>query len=176
MKKNIIFLVFIFFLSCKSIDSQIVSQGNIDNAIMNSIIDFKKTKLFKTGAVFSVLENNEEEFYKITIISKGKNKYLYSKQKKAKENKLPSRYYETDNKLFIWWDENHEVTDKNIEILNKYDMLVDDEGGNVWFLESSSDDSKKGATYFICKNDLKNYKRVISSTSSSTLPNLKCNK
>lgn len=176
--KHYSILAFVLMLSnfsCSSYKGQLISKGNSEDAIQNAIIDFSSTSLFKKGKVFNLYYKslNDNHHY-IMIIESFENKYLYSKGKKIEENKLPSRCLEYENKLFIWWDDNYIINAENFNKLDKYHMLKDDDGGWLMFTDQIIDDKKKGVNYFICKNNLKIYKRVITSKGVITTPKIKC--
>lgn len=163
-------------LSCNPVKSQSTSLTIFDEAIAMAINDFSKTKAFKKGRVFDISykEINENLIF-VSILEIEKNKYLYSITKPIEENILPSRYIEKDNKLFIWWDDNRKIDQEMFNILKKYNMLKDDEGGWIVFLDYSMDDKKKATTYYFCKKNLKEFKRIITNISNDNLPKLKCN-
>lgn len=175
MKYYSILICLFFNLSCSSYKEQLVSNGTYEEAIQNAIIDFSNTSLFKKGKVFKLhYRSLNDDFHHIMIIEGFENKYLYSKEKKIEENKLPSKCLELNNKLFIWWDDNYIINEEVFLKLEKYNMLKDDEGGWVSVLDPIIDDQKKGADYFICKNNLKIYKRVITNVGTVSVPNLRC--
>lgn len=60
------------------------------------------------------------------------------------------------------------------DILKKYNMLKDDEGGWITFLDYTMNDKKKATTYYFCKNNLKEFKRIITNISDINLPKLNC--
>lgn len=177
MKCYLLCMVVFFQLSlgCNSYKKQIKSNGDYEDAIHNAVIDFSNTSLFKKGLVFKVYhETIDDELYYIRIIEDFENKYLYSKSKEIEDNKLPSRFYEIENKLFIWWDDNYSINEKTFRLLEKYGMLKDDEGGWVMFLNQIIDEKKKGAIYYFCKNDLRIYKRIITNLGVIPKPEVKC--
>lgn len=175
-KKLIILFTFsISFINCSTVRSQLKSDGNQDVAIQNAIIDFEKTRLYKDGIVFKVNKKNlDENLIFVEIIEGEENKYLYSMSKPITDNILPSRYFEKNGKLFIWWDDQYKINQEMFDVLKKYNMLKDDEGGWISILDPISDDNKKGAEYFFCKNDLTIYKRFITNVGRTPTPNLKC--
>ncbi|MEZ0007099.1 hypothetical protein ABH942_002477 [Flavobacterium sp. 28YEA47A] len=174
---SILIFTSLFFGGCNSYKTSLISYGNYEDAIQNTIIDFSNTSLFEKGKVFKLhFESLNNDLYHIMIIESFDNKYLYSKEKKIEENKLPSRCFELNNKLFIWWDDNYTIDKEVFSKLEKYSMLEDDKGGWITFLESSIDDKKKGVDYFICKNNLKIYKRIITRIGNIPIPVLECNK
>ena len=90
---------------------------------------------------------------------------------------LPSRYIIKDGKLFYWFDDSYPLTQGMLDLLWKYNLLQDDDGGLIIFLDNPINDSKKGADYYFCKNDLSKYKRVVTNIGLGYYkpPKLKCN-
>lgn len=174
-KLIILFTISVSFINCNTVKSQLKSDENQDLPIQIAIIDFEETRLYKLGKVFKVNKKDlNENLILVDIIEDEENKYLYSLSKPIEDNILPSRYFEKNGKLFIWWDNQYKINQEMFEVLKKYDMLKDDEGGWISILDPISDDSKKGAEYFFCKNDLKIYKRFITNISTTPPPRLKC--
>lgn len=172
--KYFFLLVFMFF-GCDSLKGQIQSDDIIEIAIQNAISDFSNTKIYNRGRVFKIIiESSDDCIIRIDIGEDEENKYLYSTSKPAGENILPSRYKEKDNKLFIWWDDNQKVNQAMFDILKKYDMLKDDEGGWINYIDAVMDDRKKGVNYFFCKRNLKEYKRIITNIGNIKYPKLNC--
>ncbi len=163
-------------LFCNKINSQNTGLLSLDYEVINFVInDFSKTKAFKKGKVFSVSykEINNNIIF-ISILEIEENKFLYSISKPIEKNNLPSGYIEKNNKLFIWWDVNKLVNEDVFNVLKKYNMLKDDEGGWITFLDYSMDDKKKATTYYFCKNNLKIFKRIITNLIQVNVPKLKC--
>ena len=108
----------------------------------------------------------------VTVEISANNNYQFYYSEETKEN-LPSRYVIIANKLFYWWDNDYPVTEEIIAVLWKYNLLQKD----LLIPEFSTNDSKKGADYYFCKNDLSNYKRVITNKGMGyyKVPSLKCN-
>lgn len=183
MKNTLIkYFILVFFSlaflnnSCKS-SHKTREFGNLHDAIIRSIDDFKSQRgtLFKSDSVFFIINEEDTDYFRITIIGDDEDKYLYSPAKNPQENRIPNNYLEFNNKLFIWYDSNREITKQTIEIYKKFDLLIDDEEGSIKFLDNDIlDDKKKGTTYFFCKNDLSKFKKIISSFSRKYKVQLKC--
>lgn len=171
----LLFLIFFFLLfSCKTVPLK--KHGNVNDAILNSINDFrtKNKNLFKKDSVYHIVADEEYEFYRIIIIGSS-TKHLYNPKIELSENKLPSGVYEIDDKLFIWYDSTKVINSAKVELLKKYNVLVDNEGGTTFFLDDVMDDSKRGVTYYICKNKLSNFKKRVSNFVPRSNRFLKCN-
>jgi hypothetical protein len=173
----IYFSCFIVLIGCKS--AQLPNKsGNINDAIVNSIIDFNNgnKKLLKTHTIYHVMHNTYDDYYQLVIIGT-QNKFLYNPDKIKIESELPSNYYEIENKLFYWYDDTKTIDEKTIKIYLKYDLLVDNQNGTIGYLDDFIlDETLKGGFYFICKNDLTNYQKKISNSGKDLHSNLNCNK
>lgn len=170
----IVLICSLFIIGCKS--SSIIIEGNLKDAILKSVNDFdlKYKKTIDKKKVFSVFETENPSYFVVSIIEKER-KFLYNPLKKPHENKLPNNYLELGNKLFVWFDDKKQIDEKTIAIYKLYDLLVDDENGNIRFLDDDVlDDKKRSVTYYICKNDLSKFKRRTSNFSSNYKINLKC--
>lgn len=177
IKKNKIgtFFVVILFIQCKTIEVQ-NKNGDINDAILNSIYDFinDHKSLTKNDRVFYVGNERINDYYLITI-SRTLSKHLYNPSRKPSDNILPSNFYEVNNKLFIWWDDQKEVDETTIQTYLSYDLLIDNQNDTIVTLDVVLDDKTKGVSYYICKNDLSNYKKIKSSYVKNSHPKLKCN-
>lgn len=90
------------------------------------------------------------------------------------ENKFPSNFYEENNILFIWYDENKKIDEKTIQTYLRYGLLVDNQNETNIFLDDIMDDNLKGVIYYICKNDLTNFKKIKSNKVKDSHPRLNC--
>ncbi|MCP1997183.1 hypothetical protein [Flavobacterium sp. HSC-61S13] len=173
--KYLLILMYFFMMGCTSYKTQLRSNGNYEAAIENSIIDFSKTNLFNHDSVFRIrYKILEENLYFISIIGDSENKFLYSKEKKFEENKLPNRFFIHQNKLFIWSDSNHQSNKEILGVLESRNLIQDEEKYGFYVLDYSIEDDKKGAKYYFCKNNLKKYKRVITNLGIIKTPKLNC--
>src|SRR5690554_3906913 len=187
MKTNFLFLVTTFFLiqGCASIKSELIQKGGSNEAIQNAIKDFSnsKSRLYKKNSVFFIsyydtlnrmkLEKIDdsnakwiegEPYKEIVAVSLGinpSNLLLTEKIKIGSKGKLPSRYFEKDGKLFFWWDDDFPLTQETLDIYVKYNILQDDEDGLIKLPGYTIDDTQKGVDYYFCKNNLTNYKKII---------------
>lgn len=145
------------FSSCNSWKSTIKSDGGYEIAITNAIIDFShKNSLAKNDSAFAVdiKEINDEIICVGLLGSVGK--FIITKD--GKTSRLPNRYLEYEKKLFYWNDKNFESNEEIIYKLNDYNLI--DSVETVAHAEFIIDDAKKGAQYYFCKRNLKNYKKV----------------
>lgn len=194
-QKVIYLSAFLLLLGCSSLKkSMIITKKDLkETVINNAIIDFSTNcDLFKKDSVFSVnfqdsvfnravLEGSNEHTYswkrgalydQLVSVEIGASyyKHYYSEDTKGK---LPTQYIIKNGKLFYWWDDNVPVTKEIIAVLWRYNLLQTD------FLipNFSINDNQKGAHYYFCKNDLSNYKRVITKIGLGYYkpPKLRCN-
>jgi hypothetical protein len=174
-KKSFLSLLVFISLGCININGQSSKECNVDKAVQIAILDFQKTNIYKKGKVFNIdIKQIDSNIIYVSFLETEENKYLYSITKPIEENILPSRYIEKDNKLFIWWDDDKKINQEMFDVLKKYNMLKDDEGGWITMLDYAMDDKKKGVNYFICKNNLEVFKRIITNKGNIETPKLKC--
>ena len=203
MKKHIVITVLIltvFLISCASFKKEFIKKGNLDDAVQNAILDFSNTtSLFKNDSVFSVWP--QDTLYRMVLNKDKEDNYKFIEGEHYKEiiavgitanydkilitdntsigviGKLPSQYLEKDGKLFYWWDNNKPLTQEILDVLSKYGLLQDDEGGWVKFPDATINDLQKGAHYYFCRNDLTNYKKVITNKGIGyyDMPKINCN-
>jgi hypothetical protein len=206
MKTNIYKLLAILLLlsSCSSAkvaatepSRQMTGQELKDSAIYKAIEYFTTNcYLFKEDSIFSV--NFADSVFKKNIfvsVDRSKNNGISTKVIKGSlvegeirvgilgENNfkfyctkdftrtLPTRYVIKKGKLFYWRDKNYPITEELISVLRKNNLLEDYD-----MFPNGFDDSKKGADYYFCKNNLSIYKRVISRLAPGGYepPKLKC--
>ena len=199
---SIFFLTII--VGCASFKAELYQEGSKNEAIYNAILDFSNTKkLYKRDSIFYVTYT--DSLYSMTMIKSGDqifgeynewvpdklykelvavsigadyNKMLLTSNVKVgkKGIKIPTRYIEKDGKLFYWWDDNYPLTQKALDVFEKYNLLQDDKDGTVLFLDFTTDDAQKGADYYFCRNDLSKYKRIITNVGMGYYkpPNLSC--
>ena len=174
MKKYFVICVGLtVFSSCNSWKSTIKSDGGYEIAITNAIIDFShKSSLAKNNSTFvvDIKEINDETIWVGLLGSVGK--FIITKD--GKRSRLPNRYLEYEKKLFYWNDKNFESNEKIIYKLNDYNLI--DSVATVAHAEFIIDDAKKGAQYYFCKRNLKNYKKVITNKEMGDykVPKLNC--
>jgi hypothetical protein len=181
LKKQILPLFMLFllvFTDCKPYKSQLLKKGDRNQVVQNTIIDFSNTsRLFAKDSVFfieiydtlhrMVLEKFDEDNFRwirgkvykdilaITIIGSDM-KYLINDSSDITKNKnLPSMHIQKDGKLFIWNDESQIISDETLSILHEYNLITYD-----YLYDYGVDDAKKGVNYYICRNNLLNYKKI----------------
>jgi len=196
MRQFLLFCVLVFFFGCNTWKESLVEKGNKEDAIQNAILDFSHTKkLFKQDSVFYV--GVEDTLYSLKLVSEseyahqwvpdkpykdiigisiiGDEETLYHKKdlEIGSSGKIPSRYQVVSGKLFLWHDDKYPLTKELVNILERYNLIRSDDV-ELFFI---TDDGKKGASYYFCRNDLSNYKKEISTIAMGyDVPELKCSK
>jgi len=175
-------------------------KESVDQVRITAIQDFSKTKLFKMDSVFyvtlydtlhrteiqridqynvkSVTGKAYPQIIAVDIIA-SQFKYLYdTTMTNNMQNKgIPTRAIEKDGRLFLWRDAHYPLTDSTLKILNKFHLTERGTKKDLdRFLIFGTDDLKRGAHYYFCRNNLSYFKRVISSKAIGYYdpPNVKC--
>lgn len=188
MKAITVFVIIVTLsMSCASYKNNLIRSGESIHAIENAIRDFSnKGKSYKRNAVFTLMV--ADTFYKMILEKVGQRDYKWKKGimyqeiigvsiipyphpflfranvEIEKNGHLPTRYIEKDGKLFYWWDPHYPLTEETLAVYRKYNLLKDDEGGLIKFLDIQTDHDTKSAHYYFCRNDLSKYKRIDTNT------------
>lgn len=198
-------LVIVILFGCSPMKNGMMKAGEDVKsvAIHNAILDFSQScNLYKKDTVFSI-NFKDSVFNKAVLIqvddrtmqwkrgslcngilsvgisADSDYKFLFTTNIKVGNiTHLPSRHIVKDGKLFYWYDDSYPLTQEMLDILWKYNLLLDDEDGWIIIPDNPIDDSQKGAHYYFCKSDLSEYKRVITNIGMGfyPLPKLNCNK
>lgn len=170
-----------------------------DSAIRRAISEFTKPGGFrKPGSVMVIYYMDSLYLVAYEPVAVGENKvvrgefvndlvvvkmiedhkpYLYgSKLTVEAEDYLPSRFVEKNGMLFMWRDRNYPTTPQSLAILRKYDLLADDQGGQLLELEKPYKEGKKSFHYYFCRNDFSHFKRVKTTAAVGFYPppKIKC--
>ncbi len=172
-------LAFIFAAFCCSIMSQPVTPitESHNQAIEIAITDFLKCNLRKKYSAFSVsiYEKSKYDRYEVSdnliVVSilpseTTAPQYYITSVDTLGTTRLPTRHIIKDGKLFYWYDSDYGLTEETIRVFRDYNLvdLLENSGlDHIMGQEVYGDDFAKAAQYYMCKNDLTNYKRVISS-------------
>jgi len=174
--------------------------GSDDQLRQTAIQDFSKTKLFKMDSVFYVTlydtvhkvdqqridQHNVKSvigkvYPAIIAVDIGATNFKYLFDTTARmdmQNKgIPTRVFEKDGRLFLWRDRHCPLTDSTLKELNKFHLVERGTKKDLdRFLFFGIDDSKRGAHYYFCRNNLSTYKRVITNKAIGYYdpPNVKC--
>ena len=188
--KIILFYIpfFSLLLITDSNNAEKIKTENFNQARQTAIQDFSKTNLFKMDSVFSVSlidtlhrfalkkvnEGNHawvrvKAYPQILVVGIDANplKYLLDTTRTIDiQNKtIPSRVFEKDGRVFLWWDKNYPLTENTLETLNKFHLIKRGKDNYMdKFFNFRTDDAARGAHYYFCRNNLFIYKRVITNT------------
>ncbi|HAW80533.1 MAG TPA: hypothetical protein DCX27_12995 [Balneola sp.] len=185
------FLLILFLLiSCSTWKESLVQFGSKEDAIENSILDFTHSKLFNSDSVVYVIvedtlhsikrEYEHEYSYRlvpdepynhligITIIGDHLNTY-YAEEFEEEDSRVPTNYSIVDGKLFLWWDDNRELSEDVIDQLYKFNLVVSMD--EAMFVTNH----EKAAKYYLCRNRISRYKKVVNKSAiGSDIPKLNC--
>lgn len=159
-------------------------------AVEKAISDFLKCKLSKKHNAFSVsiYERGEYDPYEIgddliTVSILGTITeipyYRITLVDTLGSTRLPTRHVIKDGKLFYWYDSDYGLTEETIKVFLEYDLAELMDISDLCLLlgqEGYLDGGVKSADYYFCKQDLSNYKRVITSIATGWYkpPKVKC--
>jgi len=181
LKLFIVLVIFLLFDSCvvSKWKVDLISEGNVNDAVSNVITDFLNTSsLSKKDTVFGVLITDTNDGVIKVGICGAVNKIYPRKESKVGtyDAIFPTRYLIRDEKLFYWSDTTQVITQEIVSVLEKYNQI-----DTLWWSSGGLpdyviDDGKEGIIYYICKNNLKNYKKTGSNTIRKHYnpPKLKC--
>ena len=91
------------------------------------------------------------------------------------KGELPSRYAIVKGKLFFWEDDDYPLTEEILSVFKRYNILTEMmERGAL--PDNPINDAAKAADYYFCRNDVSNYKRVVTHVATGYYepPKLKC--
>jgi hypothetical protein len=200
---KILLLIILLLCGCASLKKEMTQTGESMQAVAihNAILDFSNScKLYKNDSVFSVnfndsvfneavlIRDNEGAMHwkrgslysslvSVEISASPEYKFLItSNTKVGYKGHLPSRHIIKDGKLFYWFDDSYPLTQEMLDLLWKYNLLQDDDGGLIISPDNPINDRQKCAHYYFCKSDLSKYKRVITNIGLGYYkpPKLKC--
>jgi len=200
--KTILVLLFGFTLyNCVSYKNQLFEgKGGIEQARINIITDFANT--YKTPR--SYLKEREGKPFDVFWVTKNKingNAYVFSvlpdsqgyiplkiedSLGKVPNSYFPNRYEVEKGKLFLWKDSITPLRRNILNVMNKYGILDStDIKRELGLLPDDFEDTRmviiddglKGVDYYICKNHIEKYKKIVTNKAVGyyTPPKLKCN-
>ena len=167
--KTIKILVLFFICSCSgNRNSQLFEKGGKNEAIQNAITDFAKNEINKKNMAYRVLEVSESDELYCFIIGESPQIYpIPNDTIGATSEYFPTHFKEINKRLYIWEDTTAVITKEIIQNLHKY-KIVDStiykiKTGELSVEDSpilKTNDSKKEAYYYICKENIKKYKKI----------------
>ena len=197
--RNIFLIIIISCLlsGCKS--SIVIPQKETyqtEDFINVAISDFvSKCSLFKKDSVFKV--SVEDTLVKLSFQSEQSRwvldtvyqnvlvveilglmdtkEWYFSDAVIGSKGKLPSRYVIVKGKLFFWEDDDYPLTEEILSVFKRYNILTEMmERGAL--PDNPINDAAKAADYYFCRNDVSNYKRVVTHVATGYYepPKLKC--
>ena len=196
--RNIFLIIISCLLSgCKS--SIVILQKETyqtEDFINVAISDFvSKCSLFKKDSVFKV--SVEDTLVKLSFQSEQSRwvldtvyqnvlvveilglmdtkEWYFSDAVIGSKGKLPSRYVIVKGKLFFWEDDDYPLTEEILSVFKRYNILTEMmERGAL--PDNPINDAAKAADYYFCRNDVSNYKRVVTHVATGYYepPKLKC--
>lgn len=180
-------LVFtLILLSCATYRKQLFAgRGDIEQARMNTIIDFANT--YKTpkrylkirqGKPFNVFQIYRRKSFETThsyllsILPEDESISIRTEHKLGEipRSNFPNKYVVKENKLFLWNDGETPLQKDVVEVMNKFDVLDSiDLKWELGLLPSDFEDTRmitiddrlEAFTYFICRNDISEFKKVV---------------
>lgn len=182
IKRTLFYLLMVAMLpisACAPWKKALYSKGTIEEAIHNSIMDFTKCKLYKSDKAFSV-EFLDGDPYIVTISGMLDNTLLAYPTGRITYS--PTECLVIDGKLFFWNNPQVERSSQCVEMLDDYGLIdssyVRGEIRHPVEHPYTIYERAEGAVYYICPDNLCNYKRVITWKATGTYPQpkLKCNK
>ena len=196
--RNVFLIIIISCLlsGCKS--SIVILQKETyqtEDFINVAISDFvSKCSLFKKDSVFKisvedtlvelsfqseqsrwVLDTVYQNVLVVNVFGLINKEWYFSDAVIGSKGKLPSRYAIVKGKLFFWEDDNYPLTEETLSVFKKYNILTEMmERGAL--PDNPINDAAKAADYYFCRNDVSNYKRVVTHVATGYYepPKLKC--
>jgi hypothetical protein len=197
MKGNILIIVVSCLLcGCKS--SIVILQKETyqtEDFINVAISDFvSKCSLFKKDSVFKIsvedtlvelsfqseqsrwiLDTVYQNILVVNVFGLINKVWYFSDAVIGSKGKLPSRYVIVKGKLFFWQDDNYPLTEETLSVFKRYNILTEvmERGMLPDFIIN---DAAKAAHYYFCRDNISNYKRVVTHVATGYYkpPKLKC--
>lgn len=194
MRKSLTILI-LAALCCSAAPQPISDKkANYNTAFEIAIADFLECGLCEKYNAFyvSISDRNEYEHYKISadiltiniFPTETKNRimpfYYITQADTVGSNRLPTKHIIKNGKFFYWHDSEYGLTEEMIKLFMNYNIAdslenseVDHILGQEW---QGIDERAKGADYYFCKDNLNNFKRVITNIGIGGYkpPKLKC--
>lgn len=188
----------LFFHSCCSYRSELIKgKGSIEEARLNCITDFANT--YKTpkkylnerkGKPFQVFEIVEyklkDDMYGFIVIPEidgNVSLTIRDTLGKVPLRSFPNRFKVKNDKLFYWTDNITPLNQDVLNVLDEFGVLDSiDIKRELGLLPENFEDTRmvtldhrlKTVTYFVCKNNVSDYKKVINKKGFKYNINFKC--
>ena len=195
--RNIFLIIISCLLSgCKS--SIVILQKETyqtEDFINVAISDFvSKCSLFKKDSVFKIsvedtlvelsfqseqsrwiLDTVYQNILVVNVFGLINKVWYFSDAVIGSKGKLPSRYVIVKGKLFFRQDDNYPLTEETLSVFKRYNILTEvmERGMLPDFIIN---DAAKAAHYYFCRDNISNYKRVVTHVATGYYkpPKLKC--
>lgn len=161
--------------SCLGLKTSLTSKGEINVAIESALTDFLRNEkkgrtAYKVFTVKAVELNND--IIGISI-RPALNKFYIVDNKPIYDTLLfPTKFYEHENKLFYWKDNDNGQDDNLLLKLRDYNHL---DTVNIGEVIGVIDHTLKSTHYYFCKNDLRKFKKRHSTYNISyQIPRVRC--
>ena len=196
--RNIFLIIIISCLlsGCKSLivipQKEAYQTEDFINVVISDFV--AKCSLFKKDSVFEVsvedtlvklsfqseqsrwvLDTVYQNVLVVNVFGLINKEWYFSDAVIGSKGKLPSRYAIVKGKLFFWEDDNYPLTEETLSVFKKYNILTEMmERGAL--PDNPINDAAKAADYYFCRNDVSNYKRVVTHVATGYYepPKLKC--
>lgn len=191
---KITFVILTFLLTgCQSFKNSLFKGSkDIEYARVNAIIDFANTyktsprylreRKIKPLQVFRIKRRKDieqEDTYVINILPETQKISLMTGDSLGTVPKrfFPTKYLIKNKRLFLWKDGETPLTKDILSIMDKYNILdstnLQKEYNTIII---SNDDGLKGVDYYICKDNIKHYKKIKTNIAAGyyTPPKLNC--
>lgn len=188
MKRNFntILLIFFVFFGCKTYDKSLLYSGlgGVELARKNVIIDFINTyrtpnyylkkRDYKPFNVFSFVRSRilNENLYLLSVLPNDESIAVSIEDKigKIPRKYFPNNYFEKEGKLFLWNDGSTPLRKDVLDVMSNYGVLDStDVKIELGLLPDDFDDTRmikiddrlESYNYFICRNDISMFKKVL---------------
>lgn len=162
MKKYSLLIFFSLMISsCSTWKKELSQNGNNEIAIKNAIIDFYNTSyLVKKDKVFNLYSKEYNSgIVGVSIIGNINKIYVVNG---SPEGRIKDQYIEYKGRLFCWYDDEKGRDPNIIKKLSEY-KVIDSVKAFTEDMGYLTDDKKKGASYYFCKDNLLIYKKETTS-------------
>lgn len=202
---KITILVVFSVISCNCVgyrNQVFYNNGNIEQAQDEVIDDFVKTygksksKLItsenNSRGVFVINTENssDENIFVFSILPKNNNNIALSIKdslEKKPRKYFPNRYVVKGDLLFLWNDNKTPLKREVLDVMNRYHILDSvDVKRELGILPTDYEDNRtvliddglKGVDYYVCKSDIRKYKKIVTNKAFGyyRAPKLKCPK
>lgn len=169
MKYSIFVLILCISISCSSWKESLRHNESENNIIHNVITDFTHTSsLYRKNKVFHVSIRDIKNDIIVIGVFPSLSKFLPEPEDTIGNEKgyIPTNFVEQDGKLFYWRDSTKVLTKEVVEVFNKFNLIDSiNINGFIAIPEGAMymDERQMGVDYYICRNNLKKYKKVANS-------------